>query len=216
MGIRPSTVPTQLRGKHVSSKIVDVISAWYVPRSYLEDNRCTVQFRHRHSEAHLTLKGRNIPFVDHVKYLGIIFDKNITWRLNLELTEAKAFRTFIRIYSLFKSERLSSSIYLTHHKTVIRSVITYAWPGWELGTSTKQSSPHHCKFSKTHTCPRFASGFQTSAYAQLYKKLRRRQAKVIQNRENRHIPDMRQGEARHRKYKRLKLGGGQAYVRSRD
>jgi hypothetical protein len=27
------------------------------------------------TEAHLTLNRRNIPFVNHVKYLGVIFDK---------------------------------------------------------------------------------------------------------------------------------------------
>jgi hypothetical protein len=30
-------------------------------------------------------------------------DKRITWRMHIEMTEAKAFRTFIRIYSLCKS-----------------------------------------------------------------------------------------------------------------
>jgi hypothetical protein len=42
------------------------------------------------------------PFVNHVKYLGVIFDKTITWRLHIEMIEAKAFRTIIRIYSLQK------------------------------------------------------------------------------------------------------------------
>jgi hypothetical protein len=42
------------------------------------------------------------------------------------------------------------------------------------------------------------------------------QAEVIQNHEKKHIRGLRQGEARHRKYKRLKLGGGQAYDRSND
>jgi hypothetical protein len=55
-------------------------------------------------EVHLTLNGRNIFFVNHVKYLGVIFGKCITWRLHIKVTEAKNFRTFIRIYSLFKSE----------------------------------------------------------------------------------------------------------------
>jgi hypothetical protein len=54
-----------------------------------------------------------IPFVNHVKYLGVIFDKRITWRLPIEVIKAKAFRTFIRIYSLFESERLSVNIKLT-------------------------------------------------------------------------------------------------------
>jgi hypothetical protein len=38
-------------------------------------------------ETHLTLNGRNIPFVNHVKYLGVIFDKRITWRLHLEMID---------------------------------------------------------------------------------------------------------------------------------
>jgi hypothetical protein len=47
-------------------------------------------------------------------------------------------------------------------------------------------------------------------------KLCRQQAEVIQNHDNENVRNIRQGEARHRKYKRLKLGGGQAYVRSSD
>jgi hypothetical protein len=33
----------------------------------------------------------------------------------------------------------------------------------------------------------------------------------MQNHENEHVRSIGQGEARHRKYKLLKLGGGQAY-----
>jgi hypothetical protein len=52
------------------------------------------------------LNGGNTAFVNNVKYLGVIFDRRITWRLHIERTVAKAFRTYIRTYSLFKSERL--------------------------------------------------------------------------------------------------------------
>jgi hypothetical protein len=68
----------------------------------------------RPPEFHLALNGRNIPFVNSVKYLGVIFDKKVAWRLHIEMIEAKVFRTFIRIYSLFKSERLSTNIKLTN------------------------------------------------------------------------------------------------------
>jgi acetone carboxylase gamma subunit len=60
-----------------------------------------------------------------VKYLGVIFDKRITWRLHTEITEAKAFRTFIRIYSQFRI-----------HKALIRSVMTYACPACDLAADT--------------------------------------------------------------------------------
>jgi hypothetical protein len=43
-------------------------------------------------------------------------------------------------------------------------------------------------------------------------KLCRQQAEVIQNHGN--VRNIGQGEANHRKYKRLKLGGGQTYDRS--
>jgi hypothetical protein len=52
------------------------------------------------------------------------------------MIEAKAFRTFIRIYSLFQSERLNANIILTIHKALIMSVIIYACPAWELAAGT--------------------------------------------------------------------------------
>jgi hypothetical protein len=67
-----------------------------------EDKTQGICFSHsrRPAESHLTLNGQNIPFVN--KYLSVIFDKKVTWRLHIETTDAKAFGTFIRIYSLFK------------------------------------------------------------------------------------------------------------------
>jgi hypothetical protein len=47
-------------------------------------------------------------------------------------------------------------------------------------------------------------------------KLSRQQAEVIKNHENANVRNIGQGEARHMKYKKLKLGGGQAYDRSSD
>jgi hypothetical protein len=74
------------------------------------------------------MNGRKISFVNSVKYLGVIFDKKVTWRLQIEMIEAKAFRTFITIYFLFKSERLSINIKLTLHKALMRIIMTYACP----------------------------------------------------------------------------------------
>jgi hypothetical protein len=47
-------------------------------------------------------------------------------------------------------------------------------------------------------------------------KLCRQEAEVIQNHENEHVRGTGQGKAMHRKCRRLKLGGGQAYGRSSD
>jgi hypothetical protein len=42
-------------------------------------------------------------------------------------------------------------------------------------------------------------------------KLCKQQAKIIQHHKNIHVGNIGQGEGRHRKCKKLKLGGGQAY-----
>jgi hypothetical protein len=78
------------------------------------------------------------------------------------MMEAKVFKTFIRIYSLLKSDRLSANNKLTLYKALIRSVMTYAFPAWELAADTyvfkieahsKQGSVHHWKFSMVHAGP---------------------------------------------------------------
>jgi hypothetical protein len=47
-------------------------------------------------------------------------------------------------------------------------------------------------------------------------KLCGQQAEVTQNYENVNVRNTGKGEQRHRKYERLKLGGGQVYYRSSD
>jgi hypothetical protein len=54
----------------------------------------------------------------------------------------------------------------------------------------------------------------TRHYITVEDRIERDRAEVIQNHENELVRGIGQGEAKHRKYKRLKLGGGQAYDRS--
>jgi hypothetical protein len=74
-----------------------------------EDKTQAIYFSHkiRPSESLLT----NIPFVNNVRYLGVIFHRKITWGLHIKTIETKAFRAFIRAYSLLKSELLNANIY---------------------------------------------------------------------------------------------------------
>jgi hypothetical protein len=90
-----------------------------------EDKTQGIYFSHslRVPVSRITLNGKDIPFVNSIMYLGVTFDKKITWRLHIQIIEAKAFRTFSRVYSLFKSERLSANTKLTLHKALIRRLI---------------------------------------------------------------------------------------------
>jgi hypothetical protein len=68
-----------------------------------------ISHRIRPPESLLTLNGRNTSFVNYKKYLGVVSDKKITWRLHITM-EAKAFRAFIRTYSLSKSKCLALTL----------------------------------------------------------------------------------------------------------
>jgi hypothetical protein len=59
-----------------------------------EEKTWAIYFTHRNRQpdSPLTLNGRNIPFVNSVKYLGVIFDKRMTWRLHIQMIDVKAFR----------------------------------------------------------------------------------------------------------------------------
>jgi hypothetical protein len=57
-----------------------------------EDKTRAVYFskKLRRVEAYLTLRGRTITFVNDVKYLGVTFDRRITWRTHIDLNITKA------------------------------------------------------------------------------------------------------------------------------
>jgi hypothetical protein len=108
------------------------------------------------------LKGRQAPFVNNVKYVGVIFDKEITWRLYIETIATKVLRIFISIYPILKSERVRICTKLTLYKALIRSILTYACTAWEFAADSHllklQRLQNKVIRTKAHTDPRFAHG----------------------------------------------------------
>jgi hypothetical protein len=169
----------------------------------------------------LQLNGRNISFVNSVKYLGVIFDSRMTWRLNIEKIAAKALGTYIRTYSTFKSKHLNANIKAIVYRALIRSIMTYACPTWEFAADT-----HLMKLQRlrNRVLPSIGNLNRRTLFRDLYlafkipyvydyiTNLCRRQAEVYH--ENPNVRAIGQGEARHRKHKRLKLGSCQVYDRS--
>jgi hypothetical protein len=192
-----------------------------------EDKTRAIYFSHRIRPpgSPLTLNGRNIPFVNSVKYPGVNFDKKIAWKPHIEIIEARAFRTFIRLYLLFKSERLSANIEMTLHKALIRSVMTYASPAWEFAADTYLIKLQRLQNKVLRTIGNSSRrtpvreihmAFHLPYVYDYMTKLCRQQEEFILNHDNENVRNIGQGEARHRKYKERILGGGQAYDRSSD
>jgi hypothetical protein len=95
------------------------------------------------------------------------------------MIEARAFRTFIRIYSLFRSEHLNANIKLSPRKALIRSVMTYACPACESAADTYLLKFQRMQnkvlrttgnFSR-YTGPRCAHRFRPSVSIRLYNKI---------------------------------------------
>jgi hypothetical protein len=101
--------------------------------------------------------------------------------------------------------------------------MTYACPAWEFAAETyllKLQRLQNKVLRTTGSFPRSTSvrdmpmAFQIPYVYHYITKSCRQQAEVIQNHENENVRYIGQSEARHRKYKRLKLGGGHVYDRS--
>jgi hypothetical protein len=119
------------------------------------------------------------------------------------MIEAKAFRTFIRIYSPFKSERFSVNIKLTLHKALIRSIMTYACPAWEFAADNRllklqrlqNKAPYAIGNLPRRTPVRDLHMAFTLPYVYDYiTKLCRQQAEAIQNHEIANVRNIGQGQ----------------------
>jgi hypothetical protein len=132
-------------------------------------------------------------FVNYVKYLDVMFNRNIAWNIHAGRTKAWVFRTHITLRSLFGTERLSANINLTLHKPLIRFIMNYASPAWKFAADIyplklqylQNNSPRRWQMSKALIDSRFACGFQNSVRVyDFIRKLCRQEAEIIQNHEN--------------------------------
>jgi hypothetical protein len=95
--------------------------------------------------------------------------------------------------------------------------MTYAWPAWEFAANNhllklqRLQNKIFCTIGnfprRTPVCD-LHMAFKLPYIYDYITKLCRQQAEAIQNHENANVRNIGQGEAQHRKYKRLKLGGG--------
>jgi hypothetical protein len=171
------------------------------------------------------LKGQNIEFVNNVKYLGVTLDKRMTWKAHIDWSVTKALKTFGQIYLLLKSDKLGTKTKLTLYKALIRSKMTYVCPTWGSAADKRLMKLQRLQNRVLRVIgglPRrtptrlIHMEFQIPYVYDFITKICRKQAEFIQNHDNENVRNIGSGEAQHRKHKRLKLDGGQAYDRSKS
>jgi hypothetical protein len=110
----------------------------------------------------------------------------------------------------FSSQRISKQ----QLKVLLETVFIFGrCQGYSLQNKVPRTTGN---FSRFTMFPDLHTTFKLPNVHNYVTKVCRQQADVVENYENEHVRRVGQGEARHRKYKKLKLGGGQAYDRSSD
>jgi hypothetical protein len=98
--------------------------------------------------------------------------------------------------------------------------MTYACSAWEFAAESHLLKLQRLQNKVLRTIDTFPMrtsvrvmhvAFQIPYVYDFITKTCRQQAEIIQNHENGNVRYIGQGEARHRKYKKLKLGGGHVY-----
>jgi hypothetical protein len=126
------------------------------------------------------------------------------------MTVARALRTYVRTYSLFRSGHLSTNVKLTLYKALIESVMTYAWPTWEYAADAHLLKLHRVQnkvlraagnLDRRTPVRELQVDFKTPYVHDYITELCRTQTEVIINHVNSNVLGIRQGEARRRKYK---------------
>jgi hypothetical protein len=173
----------RMQGNRTLQRMLSSMEAWCKHRNIKinEDKTWALYVSHhiRLPEFHLTLNGRNSPFVNSVKYLSVIFNKKITWRLHIETVQTNAFRMFIRLYSLLKHEWLSTNIKLTlytsHYlcKDVCLSCLGSCgrYPSNKAAAPVRQGSPYDWQTSKEYIDLWYAYSLSNSVHVQLHNKI---------------------------------------------
>jgi hypothetical protein len=101
--------------------------------------------------------------------------------------------------------------------------MTYVCPAWEFAADNHMSKLQRLQngvlrtisnVTKRTPTPALHLAFQIPQGYLYVTKICKKQTKVIQNHDSMNVRNTGRNETRHRKFKRLKLGGGQAYDRS--
>jgi hypothetical protein len=135
----------------------------------IEDKPQAICFSHRWRpvESYLTLKGRQVPFVNNVKYLGVIFDKK-KWhgKYIQKLLPPRPFEHLLAFTPFWKVNAYASIQKLILYTALISS--KWSMPAlhgnsrrtaiFKIAAALKRSSPHHGKFTKVYADPRFPCG----------------------------------------------------------
>ncbi|GFT48048.1 RNA-directed DNA polymerase from mobile element jockey [Trichonephila clavipes] len=96
-----------------------------------------VFFSKRKPPPEITLQNQRIPWSQHTKYLGVIVDKNLTFRQHITYIRDKFKNTTRKLYSLIcRKSKLNRHNKLLIYTLIMKPLFTYASPVWGHAAKT--------------------------------------------------------------------------------
>ncbi|GFS67468.1 RNA-directed DNA polymerase from mobile element jockey [Trichonephila clavipes] len=96
-----------------------------------------VFFSKRKPPPEITLQNQRIPWSQHTKYLGVIVDKNLTFRQHITYIRDKFKNTTRKLYSLIcRKSQLNRHNKLLIYTLIMKPLLTYASPVWGHAAKT--------------------------------------------------------------------------------
>ncbi|GFT59818.1 RNA-directed DNA polymerase from mobile element jockey [Trichonephila clavipes] len=96
-----------------------------------------VFFSKRKPPPEIILQNQRIPWSQHTKYLGVIVDKNLTFRQHITYIRDKFKNTTRKLYSLIcRKSKLNRHNKLLIYTLIMKPLLTYASPVWGHAAKT--------------------------------------------------------------------------------
>lgn len=101
----------------------------------------------------IKINNRTIPFTPTIKYLGLIFSKNLKFNRHIDHMLGKvnaAFHSFRNV--MFRKRGFSSRIKVIFYKQLLRPIITYGFPIWHSISSAQMERVRTCERKYLRAC----------------------------------------------------------------
>ncbi|GFS97291.1 RNA-directed DNA polymerase from mobile element jockey [Trichonephila clavipes] len=96
-----------------------------------------VSFSRKRPPPEITLQNQRIPWSQHTKYLGVIIDKNLTFRQHITHTRNKFKNALRQLYPLIgKKSKLNRHNKMLIYTLILKPLLTYASPIWAHAART--------------------------------------------------------------------------------
>ncbi|GFT93191.1 RNA-directed DNA polymerase from mobile element jockey [Trichonephila clavipes] len=112
-------------------------SVWKIALNSSKTEAVFFSKRHLPPPPEITLQNQRIPWSQHTKYLGVIIDKNLTFRQHITYIRDKFKDTTRKLYSLIcRKSKLSRHNKLLIYTLILKPLLTYASPVWGHAAKT--------------------------------------------------------------------------------